>query len=240
MTHDSTNGLYTVTITNVIDDSKIIFSNNGATQTNSLPLVDDAIYNKTTKIAAQTVPVNSYGKATFCSQYPLDFSTAEGLTAYIITAANKATGTLTTEAVTKVPANTGLYIEGAATSYTVTPTATASAINGNMLVGVTTDTPISQGNTNYILTVDGANGTISTPKFFMVNENGNTVTAGKAYLVVPDGARQSFWFDNEANSINGVAQESQFEGQAYNLAGQRVAQPTKGLYIVNGKKVIKK
>ena len=24
----------------------------------------------------------------------------------------------------------------------------------------------------------------------------------------------------------------------YNLAGQRVAQPTKGLYIVNGKKVI--
>ena len=26
--------------------------------------------------------------------------------------------------------------------------------------------------------------------------------------------------------------------EVYNLAGQRVAQPTKGLYIVNGKKVV--
>jgi len=28
------------------------------------------------------------------------------------------------------------------------------------------------------------------------------------------------------------------DGNFYNLAGQRVAQPAKGLYIVNGKKVI--
>lgn len=30
------------------------------------------------------------------------------------------------------------------------------------------------------------------------------------------------------------------EGGGYNLAGQRVAQPTKGLYIVNGRKVVMK
>ncbi len=28
------------------------------------------------------------------------------------------------------------------------------------------------------------------------------------------------------------------DGVFYNIAGQRVAQPTKGLYIVNGKKVV--
>ena len=27
-------------------------------------------------------------------------------------------------------------------------------------------------------------------------------------------------------------------GEYYNLAGQRVAQPTKGLYIINGRKVV--
>ena len=32
--------------------------------------------------------------------------------------------------------------------------------------------------------------------------------------------------------------KGQTDGEFYNLAGQRVAQPTKGLYIVNGKKVV--
>ena len=32
--------------------------------------------------------------------------------------------------------------------------------------------------------------------------------------------------------------KGQTDGIYYNLAGQRVAQPTKGLYIVNGKKVV--
>ena len=39
---------------------------------------------------------------------------------------------------------------------------------------------------------------------------------------------------SEMNVVKNIA-----EGEYYNLAGQRVAQPTKGLYIVNGKKVIK-
>ena len=44
-------------------------------------------------------------------------------------------------------------------------------------------------------------------------------------------------FGNEATGINAVEAAAQKEG-AYNLNGQRVMQPTKGLYIVNGKKVI--
>ena len=35
------------------------------------------------------------------------------------------------------------------------------------------------------------------------------------------------------------SQKAAAEGEYFNLAGQRVAQPTKGLYIVNGKKIIK-
>ena len=236
-------GTYSLSNVNIGKTSKVIISDNGASQIADQVFTDDLVIDGNGTASDQTITMNEYGKATFCSKYPLDFSTVSpaGLTAYIITAANKTTGILTTEAVTKVPANTGLYIEGTANaSYSVTPIVTASDVSGNMLVGVTTNTSIGQENTNYIFTVNGENGDVSTPKFFKVNQNGNTVTAGKAYLVVPNSARQSFWFDNEANSIDGVAQDSQFEGLTYNLAGQRVAQPTKGLYIVNGKKVIKK
>ena len=47
-------------------------------------------------------------------------------------------------------------------------------------------------------------------------------------------------FDNESTGIETVKQQVKANGEYYNLAGQRVAQPAKGLYIVNGKKVIMK
>ncbi len=48
------------------------------------------------------------------------------------------------------------------------------------------------------------------------------------------------FFDSELSGINTVqASESKVNGY-FNLNGQRVAQPTKGLYIVNGKKVVLK
>ena len=98
--------------------------------------------------------------------------------------------------------------------------------------------------TNFILTVNKADGTtVETPKFFKVNENGNTVPAGKAYLQILTanvGAREFFWFDDDVTAIDAVENNQKMDGQAYNLAGQRIAQPTKGLYIVNGKKYIVK
>ena len=47
---------------------------------------------------------------------------------------------------------------------------------------------------------------------------------------------------NEPTGIETVAnsQEVNANSKFFNLAGQRVAQPTKGLYIVNGKKVLVK
>ena len=51
-------------------------------------------------------------------------------------------------------------------------------------------------------------------------------------------ARLLISIDGETTGISNVKNVTATDGQAYNLAGQRVAQPTKGLYIVNGKKVI--
>ena len=44
--------------------------------------------------------------------------------------------------------------------------------------------------------------------------------------------------ENDVTAIEAVKTKNVENGQFFNLAGQRVAQPTKGLYIVNGKKVI--
>ena len=66
--------------------------------------------------------------------------------------------------------------------------------------------------------------------------------ANKAYLAVPESALATapsfFWFDNGSTGIENVNRETITNNRYYNLNGQCVANPTKGLYIVNGKKVV--
>ena len=239
-------GVYKSTIAGAAN-SRVIFNNGSygnGNQSWTLDVAADALYNYSSKVSDQTVAVSSYGMSTFSSAYPLDFTGVENITAYRITGVGE-NSTLTKEAVTKVPANTGLYIEGtASTNFSVPATATATALGTNLLVPGT-GVSISQTdgtNTNFILTVNKkGGGTADTPRFYKVNSAGNTVDTGKAYLQIPtaSAAREFFWFGDESTGIEAVAQQ-RTDGQAYNLAGQRVAQPTRGLYIVNGKKVILK
>ena len=83
--------------------------------------------------------------------------------------------------------------------------------------------------------------------FYYVDQQRNSAI-GKAYLKtsVPligtdAGARAAWVFDEEGETtgINEVKTTKPVEG-FFNLAGQRVAKPAKGLYIVNGKKAIMK
>ena len=73
--------------------------------------------------------------------------------------------------------------------------------------------------------------------FYKVSD---VVPAYKIYLRIPAaGAPDFLGFDGgETTSISELNVKGQTDGEFYNLAGQRVAQPTKGLYIVNGKKVV--
>ena len=65
-----------------------------------------------------------------------------------------------------------------------------------------------------------------------------------AYLAVPTakaGAAKAFVLDDETTAINGISTRNNHAETVYNLNGQRVASMTKpGLYIVNGKKVVRK
>jgi hypothetical protein len=70
------------------------------------------------------------------------------------------------------------------------------------------------------------------------------LAANKAYLAVPAGspAPEFFGFGGDVTGIDSIenGKLNIENAEVYNLAGQRVANPTKGLYIVNGKKTIVK
>jgi hypothetical protein len=71
---------------------------------------------------------------------------------------------------------------------------------------------------------------------------GFKVYNNKAYLNVPESNGQAralyFEFDNDATGIVETENESE-KTEIYDLAGRRVQKVQKGLYIVNGKKVLK-
>lgn len=68
------------------------------------------------------------------------------------------------------------------------------------------------------------------------------VVANKAYLAVPAdfaGARKGFAFDDDSTTgISNVNVNENVNGSVFDLQGRKVSTPGKGLYIVNGKKVV--
>lgn len=82
--------------------------------------------------------------------------------------------------------------------------------------------------------------------FYWGADNGGafSVKAGTAYLAVPEAntaSAKGFAFNGEATGIEGVNANVENAKAIYNLNGQRVASMAKpGLYIVNGKKVVRK
>lgn len=77
-----------------------------------------------------------------------------------------------------------------------------------------------------------------------INGGAFSVKAGTAYLAVPEATAagaKGFTLNGEATGIEGVNANVENAKAIYNLNGQRVASMAKpGLYIVNGKKVVRK
>ena len=67
-----------------------------------------------------------------------------------------------------------------------------------------------------------------------------TIKAGKALLPATEvsGARELTFVFDDATGIKQVESSKMNVEDIYNLNGQKVQNPTKGLYIMNGKKVI--
>ena len=87
------------------------------------------------------------------------------------------------------------------------------------------------------------------PKFFSTDEIGKYTNFFRGNFTVADGSVQKTnsvgdprWLksNNEYTDIQGVNVEKLTDGAWYTIQGVRVDQPTKGLYIHNGRKVVLK
>ncbi|MBQ3769555.1 MAG: chitobiase/beta-hexosaminidase C-terminal domain-containing protein [Prevotella sp.] len=178
------------------------------------------------------VTITSATWASFSNASALDF-TGTGVTAYI--AKEKDASSVTLSEIAKVPASTGIVVNAPAGIYAIPVlTDAADATTGNLLKPwLTAGTPTAE--TYYTLAVSGSN-----PIF--KKSSGGTLAAGKAYLDLSGASAPVLninFGDGNTTSVNDVRSKmEEGRGEFYNLNGQRVAQPTKGLYIVNGKKVI--
>jgi hypothetical protein len=194
-----------------------------------------------TEVSTVSGTISASGWNTFSSSYALDLSSISGGTAYVATAAADGKVTLTSTTA-KVASGEGLMIKGTAgDAFTIDVTTDAATLSEtNLLVGLPNGGSVTEGDNNYIFGWPTADPT--SYGFYYVNESGATLGAGKAYLHTASALAPSLSIDfgeGETTGINTV-QGSEFtvNGEYYNLAGQRVAQPTKGLYIVNGRKVV--
>lgn len=146
--------------------------------------------------------------------------------------AAKANGTsVTLTEVTEVPAGEAVIIEGAGL-YTFDVIAKATAIADNDLK--VSDGSVTGDGTVYVLAKK--NDVVG----FYKLKSGSKVPAGKAYLKTSGSAPDFLGLDGETTAVESVKKANVENGVFYNLNGQRVANPTKGLYIVNGKKYIVK
>ena len=184
-----------------------------------------------------TVPVTmTYPYATFSSKYALDFTDVTYVKAY--QASMSGTKVLMTRVSGKVPANTGLFLarQEGETSEEIPTTICTTDLTGN-LMKASTGKPVVSDNLYSLVKRGDDYG-------FAKVASGYTWAEGKAYLETPATVNApSLDFsmdDDETTTIHSIdiANNPAEDGVMYNLEGKRINQPSKGVYIVNGKKVI--
>lgn len=143
-----------------------------------------------------------------------------------------------------IPAATGVVLNGAQGDYTFNITEeNGTAAEGNMLSGSDVDKPTTGGAKYYMLSLN-ADSDPSSIGFYYGATDGAAFTnkAHRAYLVVPEGteAKATGYAFNEVTGINDITREQVTDGVWYTIDGKRLnGEPTvKGIYVVNGKKVV--
>lgn len=185
-----------------------------------------------------TVPatITSAEYATFHSDYAVDFS-GTGIKAYTATDGESSV-TLNEITSGQVPAGTPvvLYKENANGSAINVPViASAEAITSTNDLSVSTGTDVAN---MYVLS-NGTNGV----GFYPWSKNTEDLAAGKVYLQAKAsyGSRAFLGFDSEAQGISATLNNNEtINNVVFDLQGRRVAKPAKGLYIMDGRKVMVK
>lgn len=168
-------------------------------------------------------------------------SAAFGSDAKVAALTSATADALTFSTVTAMEANKPYAIK-VATDFT-----SATINNVTIIAGTPTQTV---GNWNFVGTYE--NGTIpdgsyyfSSNKLWQASGTGIRMKPFRAYFNSASGAREIKFLIDEDGQTTALgtlradgSMSTQAEGMFYSISGQHIAKPTKGLYIVNGKKVI--
>lgn len=198
-------------------------------------LIDDIqlVYNETDYDTTPLV-MSDAKYATFVS--PFDVNVPYGMKAYTVRGIQDDGTTLDlVEVEETIEANVPVILSGekAANLVAYGVAAPATAEEG-LLTGVYEDTPAPVG--SYVLQNKG--GVVGMYK--VVEGSQPTVKAGRCYLTAPAAAAKALVFtSDDATAIKAINAQANTQDAVYNLAGQRVNKAEKGIFIVNGKKVLK-
>jgi len=204
----------------------------------------------TLETGTSTIPVTlgSNGYTTFACPRPLDLTALpDELKAYRAEVSAEEGKVRFREINQKVAANTGILLastDNETYTYNIPVADSGDPVDGNaFLVNSTGGTFLADDGYTYF----GFKKNSDPITFATFDPSTVAIPTNKAYLKVktselPTEARQlvAVFDDGETTSLREIRNEELGIKNAvfFNLNGQRVAQPTKGLYIVNGKKVL--
>ncbi len=180
-----------------------------------------------------TVTLNATtGYATYCSEYPLDFSDATDFSAWEITGINGSEITFN-QITGTVKGGTGVFLKGTAgATITLTSAASTTELSNNLLEGTLAPTYVSA---DQYFGLSGQN---------FVKVNAGTVPAGKALLPANEVPAEIKAFTFVFESVDGIKTvekvSAEQAAEIFNLAGQRLQKAQRGVNIINGKKVLVK
>ena len=174
--------------------------------------------------------------STICLPFAISAETAATLGKFYQLKSTTTTETVVFEEVTETAALKPYLFVPAATGTITIPANTAFVAAGDITTqaegGVTFNGSIASSTISSTIYGFSSSGNL-------VTANSGTMNPFRAYLTTSDpGARLAFYsLDDEITGISGINASAETL-RFYNLQGQSVKNPAKGLYIVNGKKVI--
>ena len=211
---------------------------------------------------SQTVQIAGTGKSSYAAPVDLDFTNVVGLKAFTATGYDKSSKTIWLTRVMKAQKGEGLLLKGEANEEYEIPSVGVQSSYGNMFVGNTTGDKITINETDD----EGSLTNFYLSKGQFVSVKGYaTIYNNKSYLQLPTemvaaaastrGIEDEFnveepeiikvpvvldlkFADVESGVLSPMQRMDPADDAYYNLQGQRVDKPGKGLYIKNGKKVV--
>ena len=172
---------------------------------------------------------------------PFDFNSPQDWTFYQVNAIAEDGNTLSLEETTDIAVFTPYIIKGT-TGKKIQfighlPNQVSNVTQG-LLTGVLTEDYTPEIGVYVLQTLNGKTG------FYRVNDAAGSPLVGvmHCYLQVPESSAEVpvFYLDNGENGINGIFADKKVKTQIFNLAGQRQYQVSRGINIVNGKKILVK